>query len=70
MHNYLLNLILSASLLCLPFIVEAGSFDNTLWLGNNKNASLGILNVTRTGKILVVCMTLKPQGLLLTQVKT
>lgn len=52
MRNYLLNLILSASLLCLPFIVEAGSFDNTLWLGNNKNASLGVLNVNRTGKIL------------------
>lgn len=52
MRNYFLNLILSVSLLCLPFIVEAGSFDNTLWLGNNKNASLGVLNVTRTGEIL------------------
>lgn len=51
MRQLLLKLILSA-LLCLPFIVEAGPFDNTLWLGNNKNASLGVLNVTRTGKIL------------------
>ncbi len=51
MRNLLQNLILSA-LLSLPLLAEAGSFDNTLWLGNNKNASLGVLNVNRTGKIL------------------
>jgi len=51
MYNLLLKLILSA-LLCLPIIVIAGPSVNTLWLGNNKNTSLGVLNVTRAGKIL------------------
>lgn len=43
---------LLSGLLCLPFVAQAGAFDNTLWLGNNKTASLGVLNVTRDGKIL------------------
>lgn len=51
MHNLLLKLILFTSL-CLPLIVAAGPFDNTLWLGNNKLDSLGVVNVNRAGKVL------------------
>ncbi len=51
MRKLLLNLIITA-LFCMSCNTEAGAFDNTLWLGNNKGASLGVLNVNRAGKIL------------------
>jgi outer membrane protein assembly factor BamB len=51
MKTKLIKTLLS-SLLCMPFIAQAGAFDNTLWLGNNKNAIIGVLNINRDGKIL------------------
>ncbi|MCC8997745.1 MAG: hypothetical protein LM517_12050 [Nitrosomonas sp.] len=52
MFNLLFKVTLIA-FLCLPFLGHAGqSSNNTLWLGNNKVADLGILNVNRNGKIL------------------
>lgn len=51
MLNLLLRITVSA-FLCFPFFVHAGPFDNSLWLGNNKEANQGVLNVDRNGKIL------------------
>ncbi|MEQ1558249.1 MAG: hypothetical protein ABL933_04835 [Methyloglobulus sp.] len=51
MRNVLIKLLFMA-LFCVSYNTKAGAFDNTLWLGNNKGASLGVLNVNRAGKIL------------------
>lgn len=55
MEDIVINQLIRLSLvafLYFPFFAHTSQFDNTLWLGNNKVADLGILNVDRNGKIL------------------
>jgi DNA-binding beta-propeller fold protein YncE len=62
MYKFLLQLLFIASFL-LSYHAEAGAFDNTLWLGNNKGASLGVLNVNRAGKVLRIVRDTEATGI-------